>query len=264
MRIDNYFKATSLEQAYNKLLEDDKNLIIGGGAWLKLTNKEITSCIDITKIGLNEIIETDQKIEIGAMTSLRQIEQNDTIKTLSNGILSEAISQIMGVGIRNIATIGGSVMGKYSFSDLITPLLVMGASLVFYKKGEITIDEFLQTKKMEKDILLKIVIPLKDQKGFFYKMQKTRLDFAVINVAITKGETIDIAVGARPSITARPVQAIAFLNQLKDITEEDILKASEMVVQELKFSTNAKASKEYRELITKVYTKRGLRKVVMS
>ncbi len=262
MKINEYYKAQSLDEAYEILLDNEKNIIIGGGAWLKLTKKDVETAVDITKIGLNEIIATKDFIEIGAMTSLRQIEESDIIKNQSNGILSEAISQIMGVGIRNIATIGGSVMGKYAFSDILTPLLTMDASLIFYKQGEMSLADFLNTKRISKDILTKIVIPKNEKKGFFYKVQKTRLDFAVINVAVTKGELIDIAIGARPSVSMRPVQALEFINNQKSITDEVINKTAELAVKETKFGTNSRSSKEYREMVTEVYIKRGLKEVI--
>ena len=102
LKINNYYKAKSIEDAYKVLLEDEKNIVIGGGAWLKLTNKQVSTCIDIAEIGLIDVISYEDKIEIGAMTSLRQIEKSDEIKQICSGILSDAISQIMGIGIRNI------------------------------------------------------------------------------------------------------------------------------------------------------------------
>lgn len=262
MKIKDYYKAQSLEDAYKVLQEDDLNIIIAGGAWLKQNNKQVNKAIDITLIGLNEIIATDTAIEIGAMASLRQIQISDLVKQQCNGILSEAINHIMGVGIRNIATLGGSVMGKYAFSDLFTPLLVMDASLVFYKKGEMSVTEFLNTKKMEKDILIKIVLPKNNGIGYFHKVQKTRLDFAVVNVAISKNELFDIAIGARPSIAKRPIKAIEFLNKQTKITEAIIKETSKIAIEELKFSTNSKSSSEYRMLVAATYLKRGLKEVM--
>lgn len=168
----------------------------------------------------------------------------------------------MGVGIRNIATLGGSVMGKYAFSDLFTPLLVMDASLIFYKKGEMSLSKFLQTKKMEKDILVKIVIPKNNSIGYFHKVQKTRLDFAVVNVAISKNDKIDIAIGARPSIAARPTNAIDYINTQETINEEVIKETARIAIEELKFSTNSKSGAEYRTLVAATYLKRGLKEVM--
>ena len=137
----------------------------------------------------------------------------------------------------------------------------MDASLIFHKKGEIKVSEFLGIKRMEKDILLKIVIPKNEKKGFFYKVQKTRLDFAVVNIAISKGSTYDIAIGARPSVAARPLKAIEYINNQSSITDEVIKHTMDLAIEELKFSSNSRSSKEYRELVAGVYIKRGIKEV---
>lgn len=262
LKIKNYYRATTIEDAYKVLLEDDSNIIIAGGAWLKQSKKQVNKAIDITMIGLGGITVKDDMIEIGAMASLREIETSELIKQQCNGILSEAINHIMGVGIRNIATLGGSVMGKYAFSDLFTPLLVMDASLVFYRQGEMLLTEFLKIKRMEKDILLKIILPKTGKIGYFHKVQKTRLDFAVVNVAISNDDSFVIAVGARPSIASIATKAMQFINNQKEITEKVIKETAKIAVEELKFSTNSKSSSEYRELVAETYIKRGLKEVI--
>ena len=260
MRINNYVKVDTLAEGF-ELLQKENSLIIGGGAWLKLTNKDIDSVIDISAVGLNEIIDKDDEIEIGAMVSLRQIETSEIISKQFNGILSNAVGKIMGIPIRNIATIGGSIMGKYSFSDVLTPLLVMDVSLVFYNYGEISLEEFMQIKKFQKDILTKIVIKKEQGKGYFHKLAKTSLDFAVINVAISKGDTFKIAIGARPSVSTKCYKAMEYINEFKVITNEVIEDTVEIAIEETKFGTSSRASSEYRADVAKAYIIRGLKEV---
>lgn len=260
MRINNYVKVDTLAEGF-ELLQKENSLIIGGGAWLKLTNKDIDSVIDISAVGLNEIIDKDDEIEIGAMVSLRQIETSEIISKQFNGILSNAVGKIMGIPIRNIATIGGSIMGKYSFSDVLTPLLVMDVSLIFYNYGEISLEEFMQIKKFQKDILTKIVIKKEQGKGYFHKLAKTSLDFAVINVAISKGDTFKIAIGARPSVSTKCYKAMEYINEFKVITNEVIEDTVEIAIEETKFGTSSRASSEYRADVAKAYIIRGLKEV---
>jgi CO/xanthine dehydrogenase FAD-binding subunit len=260
LRINNYVKVDTLAEGF-ELLQKENSLIIGGGAWLKLTNKDIDSVIDISAVGLNEIIDKDDEIEIGAMVSLRQIETSEIISKQFNGILSNAVGKIMGIPIRNIATIGGSIMGKYSFSDVLTPLLVMDVSLVFYNYGEISLEEFMQIKKFQKDILTKIVIKKEQGKGYFHKLAKTSLDFAVINVAISKGDTFKIAIGARPSVSTKCYKAMEYINEFKVITNEVIEDTVEIAIEETKFGTSSRASSEYRADVAKAYIIRGLKEV---
>ena len=262
MKINSYHTVKSLEEASNLLDANKQNAIVAGGAWMRLSSKEIETAIDLSGLGLDQIVETEDAYEIGAMATLRQVEKQAGIKKHYDGALSNALSHMMGVPIRNLATIGGSIIGKYSFSDIITPLLVMNVELEFYKKGRISLEEFLASRDRSKDVLVKVIIKKEEAKGYFKKMQKTGLDFAVVNVAISKKDgLIKIAVGARPSLAKFADEAMEFINGKKVITEEVILETAEIAGKELKFGTNSKASEEYRRNIAIAYIKRGLREV---
>lgn len=262
MKVNSYQTVKSLEEAYNLLLENNQNTIVAGGAWMRLSSKVIETAIDLSGLGIDQIVETNDSFEIGSMATLRQIEKDGELMKHYNGVLGKALKTIMGVSIRNLATIGGSIIGKYSFSDVLTPLVVMNVELEFYKKGKISLEEFLISKDRSKDILLKLIIRKEDGRGYFHKMQKTSLDFAVVNVAVSKqGDTFKIAVGARPSIVKFADEAMKFINSEKEVTEEVILETAAIAGAELKFGTNNKATEEYRRNISMVYIKRGLREV---
>ncbi|MBU1019633.1 MAG: FAD binding domain-containing protein [Firmicutes bacterium] len=262
MRINNYHKAVSLEDAYEVLKKNGQNSIIAGGAWMRLSSKEIETAIDLSNLGLDQIVLADNSIKIGAMATLRDVESSDLVQALGDGILCQAIHKIMGVSIRNLATIGGSVIGKFGFSDIMTPLLVLETTLEFYKKGKISLEDFLESKDREPDILLHIYLKKQDTSGYFYKMTKNSLDFAVVNVAISKtNNQFKIAVGARPSIAHLAQNAMNYLNGEKVINDEVISKAVEIAMQEFKFGTNSRSSEEYRSQIAAVYINRGLNEV---
>jgi len=264
VKINNYHLAKSLEEAYKLLNENKQNAIVAGGAWIRLSSKEIETAIDLGGLGLDQIVETKDAFEIGSMTTLRQIEKEEGIVKHYDGALSNALSHIMGVPIRNLATIGGSIVGKYSFSDVLTPLAIMEVELEFYKKGRLSLEDFLVSKDRSKDILVKVIIKKEEAKGYFKKMQKTGLDFAVVNVAVSKkADTFKIAVGARPSLVKFAVNAMEFINKAKEVNEEVILETAEIAGKELKFGTNSKASEAYRRNIAIAYIKRGLREVAL-
>jgi CO/xanthine dehydrogenase FAD-binding subunit len=137
----------------------------------------------------------------------------------------------------------------------------MNVSLVFFKKGTISLQDFLDNRKMEKDILVKILLHKTEGRGYFHSMKKTHLDFAVINVAVTKSDQVKITVGARPSLAVRAFKAEEYINN-NPITEEAIIKAASIAKEEIKAGTNARASKEYRKELIEVYVKRGLMEVL--
>ena len=93
-------------------------------------------------------------------------------------------------------------------------------------------------------------------------MKKTRLDFAVLNVAVSKTDKVKIAVGARPGITKMPFESIEYINSVDEITEEVINETAKKVREEISVSTNSRAGKEYREVLVEVYTRRGLMEVL--
>ncbi|QLY39497.1 FAD-binding protein [Hujiaoplasma nucleasis] len=262
MNINNYVIVDSLEQAYRILIDDKKNMIIGGGAWIKLSVKDVNQLISLDKLSLEYIREDGDYIEIGSMTSLRMIERHPLITNLCDGILAKAIAKIMGVGIRNLATIGGSIMGKFSFSDILPVLLVLNCDLKFYKRGRITIDEFMNDKSIKDDILISISIKSIHGKSYFKKVSNTPLDFSWVNIAIIKNQNYSIAVGSRPGIAKLCYKAMAYLNQEKDITDQVIDLVLDKAIEELELSGNLRASQEYREVLVRTYLKRGLKQVI--
>jgi CO/xanthine dehydrogenase FAD-binding subunit len=262
MEIVNYFKAKTVEEAYEKLQENPANLIIGGGAWLRLSSKIVNTAIDLEYVGLNQIKETKDSIEIDAYVTLREVERNEALANLFSGIVNKGVNGIMGVALRNLVTVGGSISGKYSFSDFITPLLAVNTEVVLYKQGKMSLADFLKFRSREKDIILKIIIKKEEVLGYYYKMKKTGLDFAVINVGITNtAGHYKIIVGARPSLATFAVKAMEYVNSQKVVSNEVMEEAANIAVEELKFGTNSKASKEYRMELAKVYIKRGLKEV---
>jgi len=264
LNVLDYVTPVSLEEAYELLTSNSKNQIIGGGAWIKMTsNKKINTLIDLSDLNLNNIVSNKNEFRIGAYVTLHEIEMFEELSQYYDGIFISAMKEIMGMGIRDLATIGGSIMGKFSFSDLYGVLLALDAKLVFYHQGERSLREFLTSKNVEPDILLEVVIPKKQARGFYKKVKKTALDFAIINICIVKDDGFEIVIGARPSIAKRAVKTCEFL-QGKTITDEVIDKAIEILLEELHFSDNVRASKDYRKDLAKVYVKRGIKEVISS
>ncbi|MFW6285406.1 MAG: FAD binding domain-containing protein [Bacillota bacterium] len=261
MRINEYHRATSLDDAYERLNEDKKNTVIGGGGWLKLSSKTIPLAIGLEGLGLDTIEDDGETITIGSMTTLNQMADHPSIKALYSGIIPEAIHRIMGLSLRNIVTIGGTIMGKYPFSDLLTPLLMMECTLEFHKEGHLALPAFLNQKGRMDDILVSLKIRKKEGKGYFKKVAKTALDFAVLNVAVAYDDDgYKIAVGSRPSRAVYAQDAMAMMNEADDVRKAKF-KAAKKASEELSFGTNHRASETYRRKLAEVYVRRGLKEV---
>ncbi len=83
--------------------------------WLKMVTRNVQKAIDLSGLGLDQIEENDEEFSIGAMVTLRQIELHEGLNTWSQGAVKESVTHIVGVQFRNLATVGGSIFGKFRF-----------------------------------------------------------------------------------------------------------------------------------------------------
>ena len=262
MDINQYHKAKSLKEAYQILSENPKNSILGGGTWLKQAGSNLNTLVDLCELNLNQIVETKESIEIGALATLHEIETNEAVKVLGEGFVSESLSNILGVGFRNVATIGGTIAGKYAFSDFITSLLTLKVKLVFFPKKEMSLEDFLKSKGKMTDILTHIIIKKSPGKGFFKKVATTTLELAILNIAVyQENNKYNISLGSRPSGAMLSHEAVEFLNKQEKITEEVLNQTAQIVLDTIKLGPTKTASKEYREILANTYVKRGIKAV---
>ena len=258
MKVNEYYRASSLEDAYQKLQASPKNVIVAGGLWMKKMGQSYDSLIDLSKLGLDKISETKDEVIVGSMVSQRDFEDSKIVSFLYAGAPAFALREVMGVNFRNLATIGGSIMGRYPFSDVITGLLPYDVTLEFYPAQKMSLEEYLNYKGKLNAILVAVHIKKVEGKGFFKKVKTTALDFPIVNIAVAKvNKEYRVVVGARPMVAARSYKAMEYLNN----GGKDFAKAAELAVEELSFMDNKDASKEYRVDLAKVYVRRGLEEV---
>ena len=139
--IQNYIRVKSLEEAY-QLNQKKGSCIIGGMLWTKMQNRTILTAIDLCDLKLDQIEETENEIIIGSMVSLRQLELHRGLNNYTQNSVRDAVKDIVGVQFRNLATIGGSIWGRFGFSDVLTVFLAMDTYVELYQGGRIPLREF--------------------------------------------------------------------------------------------------------------------------
>ena len=139
--IREYVRPASLEEAW-ALNQKRTSRVIGGMLWLKMQNTAVGTAIDLSGLGLDTIGETPEGFAVGAMTSLRALETHAGLNEYTDGAVREALRRIVGVQFRATATIGGSVYGRFGFSDVLTLLLALNASVELYKGGIVPLARF--------------------------------------------------------------------------------------------------------------------------
>ena len=257
---NNYVRAQSLDEAY-ELYQKKPNFVLGGMLWLKMKNKTLGTAIDLCDLGLDQIEEDDQEFRIGAYVSLRQIETNEALNAYTNGAIAESVKHIVGVQFRNVATVGGSIWGRFGFSDVMTIFRALGAKVQLHNAGIMDLDEFAQLPRTTRDILISVIVPKNSEAVVYLSQRNQSTDFPVLTCAAAKRDGRYVAViGATPHM-AQPVwddDGILADSDGKNPSDEAIGKFVDYVAEHISFDSNMRAGAEYRKIVCKVLTKRAI------
>ncbi len=262
-----YLKPRSLEEAY-RLGNLPNSLYVSGGlmvAQLKLSNLE--RIVDLKSLGLDEITEEDGKIKVGANVRLSSFLNDPVLSKMYGGFFRDVAKDVGSTQIRNMATIGGSVAFKLGWSDVITMLMTVEASVEIYdgELRKIPIDRFV-AEKHRGAIIKTILIPNEDGSAAFEKFSKSTFDIATLNLGLKlsfNGETVKksvVVIGSRPMISERIPIVENFLNgkNAKTVLED----AAMLVENSVKTGTDIRATSEYRKELATALFKKAMRRVL--
>lgn len=241
--IENYVRAQSLEQAW-ELNQKRRNRILGGMLWQRLGNGSISTAIDLSGLGLDTIEETEDCFIIGAMVTLRQLELHENLGKYTQNAVKNAVKDIVGVQFRNMATVGGSIWGRFGFSDVLTVLLSMDCEVDLFKAGRMPLEDFSKLPP-DRDILTHILVKKTPGNFVYTAMRNQRTDLPVLTCATSKigGET-------RTVIGARPGRAMVFRN-----------KTPQELAAIVPTGSNNRGSSQYRSHLATVLAERNLREL---
>ena len=255
--IKNYVVAESLEQAY-ELNQKKNNVILGGIGWLKMGGRNIQTAIDLSTLGLDKIEEDEECFKIGCMCTLRQLETHESLNSYFDGIIAKSVIHIVGVQFRNCATIGGSVYSRFGFSDILTALLSLDTHVELFNKGIIPLSEY-RDMTYDNDILVRIIIKKDNRRTTYLTHRNSATDIPTLAVAVSRLQgKWNIVIGARPQ-KAMTVNAAELLSEIP--TQKEIDEVVEYVMQNVKFDSNMRGSKEYRQILTKVFINRAVSEI---
>ncbi len=256
LKFQNYIRPQSLEEAYT-LAQKKSNVILGGMLWLKMQDRTFNTAIDLCDLGLDKIEETEDSFVIGAMASLRALEVHAGLNAMTQGAMAESLKHIVGVQFRNTATIGGSLFGRFGFSDVLTMFQVLDAKVELFERGLMPIAEFAELPQGTRDLLVRVIVP-KQEGAFAYLSQRnSATDFPTIACAVSN---VDGAVTC--AVGARPMHARAYTDEAGilagGITEESAAAFGADVAARAGLAGNLRGGKEYREKVCAVLVRRCL------
>lgn len=209
-----YYAPSTVLEAIDLLEKygDEAKILAGGQSLIplmKMRFAEINHLIDISKIEeLAYIREDGNRLKIGALTTVDELEASNTIKKGYKLIL-EAAEQIADPLVRNMGTVGGNISHGDPANDLPSVMLSLGATFMIQGKNgsrEVKAEDFfldsLMTALEPNEILYEIRVPKQEKGsgGAYIKHKKVAGDFSVAacasNITVDKdGKITDVAVG---------------------------------------------------------------------
>ena len=284
-----YVRAKSIEEAY-ELYQKKSNVVLGGMLWLKMMNKTCGTAIDLCDLGLDQIEENETQFRIGAYVSLRELETNKALDAYTHGAMAESVRHIVGVQFRNVATLGGSIWGRYGFSDVMTLFRALGAKVELHHGGIMDLDEFVELPRKVRDILVAVIVPKQTQHIVYLSQRNQSTDFPVLTCAVAQRADGYVAViGAAPRMAQVVPDAEGILDQLSEVTRlmgagrpsdaADLSEAGKASVIDpvkrkkiedfaaytaahVRFGSNLRAGADYRRIICQVLVRRALEQIM--
>lgn len=244
--VKEYVRPQSLQEAY-ELNQKRSSVLVAGMMWLKMGNSYKVTAVDLSGLGLDGIEEDEQGFRIGCMCSLRQLELHPGLNACFDGVFKECTRHIVGTQFRNGATVGGSIFGRYGFSDILTCMMMLDAYVELYKGGIVPLDTFAQMK-YDRDILVRVIIKKDGRRAAYVTQRNSKTDFPVIACGAAKrDQQYFIAVGARPE-KARLV--------VMDRGNENPAAVAKAAAEQYTYHSNMRAGGEYRRYLAEVYLRR--------
>ena len=180
--------------------------------------------MNLCDLHLDTIEEDDEQFTIGAMVTLRQLETHAGLNAYTHDAMRHSVEHIIGVQFRNCATVGGSIFGRYGFSDVLSMFMGLDAYVELYNGGIVPIREFAWMRP------------------------------SLTCCASYMNDTYSVVIGGRP------LKAIAYEKQM-ELNDASIEAFIEEVSSEIKLGSNNLGSAEYRQKLVKVLMRRSLKEL---
>ena len=279
------YEAKSVEDAIRLLQEHPQAQIIAGGSDVLVQMREGKRAgVELVSIyGLDELrgvtMDEDGTIRIGSLTSFSHITKDPLIQKYI-GVLGEAVDMVGGPQIRNIGTIGGNTCNGVTSADSASTLFAWDARIELTGPEGVRVlpirDFYIKAGKVDirpGEIQTAILIPKESYEGcaghYIKYAMRNAMDIATlgcsVNVKLSNSKkiftNIRIAYGVAGPIPMRAVHAEEAGRGL-EVTEESIEKIGDTVLEDVTPRDSWRASKAFREHISRVLCKRALREAV--
>jgi aerobic carbon-monoxide dehydrogenase medium subunit len=276
-----YLAPKSVEETVALLAQhgEDAKVLAGGQSLIPAMRFRLASptlLIDINNLAeLEYVREENGHLAIGALAREVMLEESDAVAH-SFPLLADAARVIADPLVRNRATVGGNIAHADPANDHPAVMLAYGAQVVAHGPNGarvIPIDDFFvgmfETSLQPGELLTEIRIPRPPAHsgGAYVKNERKVGDYAVSAVAVQlvmNGSAVGSARIALTNVNSMPMRAVNAERALIGQTPgDDVLEAAgRAAAAECDPSADLRGSVEYKRDLTRVLTKRAIRKAL--
>jgi CO/xanthine dehydrogenase FAD-binding subunit len=134
-----YHKPVDIATALDLLQRKNPPTVpLAGGTWLNpRLGREVRAeaVVDLAGLDLGGIDRDVDTLRLGAMTTLAEVVADETCRSLADGILAAAARRDATVNVRNLATVGGTLVVAPVDSEFVLALLALGAEISLQRAG---------------------------------------------------------------------------------------------------------------------------------
>jgi carbon-monoxide dehydrogenase medium subunit len=283
MLLFDYHRPTTLAETAGLMadLGEDAELLAGGTSLVNMAKLGLVEPAHVIALGgvadLQGLQATeDGGLQLGAMTSIRDVETSPVIRDRAPGLV-EAAGHVATVRIRNQATLGGTLVHADPNQDLPPMLMVHDAAArVVGPAGSRAVPVadlflgFFETVLGPEEVLHSVVVPPAAQgfrTGYLKFLPRTKDDYST--VAVAAGLTVDdgrvtsarIAVAGGGSTVVRCAAAERALQGVLLGAATELDDAAALVRDVLDPISDARGSSGYKREMARVCTARLLRRL---
>ncbi len=280
MKFDRYYEPTIVDECI-QLMNDygrDARLLAGGtDLVVKLRSRAIRAKAVVSLNGipeLSKIAKAGDQLQIGAMARLIDVSKSDQLTGAWQAIKAAA-GHVSSMQIRNLATLGGNSCNASPAADTVPALIVNDAEVTIAgPRGErvVALEQFFVgpgiTVLKQGEIVTSFKLPhLGRGNGAIYKKYAIRgdTDIAIIGIAarlkVAAGKVIEEARLVLGGVASTPLRLPDVENMLvgNTLTTELGAAVAEAAVEACRPISDARATKEYRKEMVRVWTRDVLR-----
>jgi carbon-monoxide dehydrogenase medium subunit len=104
---------------------------LAGGTWLVAhRDPAVEGVVDLRDLNLAYVERRGQRLRLGALTSLQTLVTDPGTRALANGLLGEAAQRHAPRAIRNVATLGGTLVVGEPTCEVLLALIVLDAQVI--------------------------------------------------------------------------------------------------------------------------------------